>query len=78
MAYRDFKTINQVKAKFDLTINLINLFPKSEQIEPSDYLKMTLTRNLKVAFDNDTKKARSELIIAPLLIEIREPKLSCI
>lgn len=72
MAYSDFKTINQVKAKFDLTINLINLFPQSKQIEPSDYLKMTLRRNLKVAFDNDTEKARSEFIIAPLLIEIRE------
>jgi len=72
MAYSDFKTINQVKAKFDLTINLIDLFQQSEQVEPSEYLKMTLKRNLKVAFDNDTEKARSELIIAPLLIEIRE------
>ncbi|MEQ9486771.1 hypothetical protein [Coleofasciculus sp. F4-SAH-05] len=72
MAYSDFKTINQVKAKFDLTINLINLFPQSEQVEPSEYLKMTLKRNLKVAFDNDTEKARSELIIAPLLIETIE------
>lgn len=72
MAYSDFKTINQVKAKFDLTINLINLFSQSERVEPSEYLKMTLKRNLKVAFDNDTEKARSELIIAPLLIEIRE------
>lgn len=72
MAYSDFKTINQVKAKFDLTINLINLFSQSERVEPSEYLKMILKRNLKVAFDNDTEKARSELIIAPLLIEVRE------
>ncbi|MEQ9001603.1 MAG: hypothetical protein RID53_34525 [Coleofasciculus sp. B1-GNL1-01] len=72
MAYSDFKTINQVKAKFDLTINLINLFSQSERFEPSEYLKTTLKRNLKVAFDNDTEKARSELIIAPLLIEVRE------
>ena len=27
---------------------------------------------MQVAFDNDTEKARSELIIAPFLIEIRE------
>jgi len=71
MAYSDFKTINQVKEKFELTINLINLFD-SESVEPSEYLRMTLKRNLKVAFDNDTEKARSELIIAPLLIEVRE------
>jgi hypothetical protein len=70
MAYNDFKTVSQVKASFDLTINLVNLFSQIERIEPSDYLKITLKRNLKVAFDNDTKKARSELIVAPLLIEL--------
>ena len=72
MAYSDFKTINQVKASFDLNISLINLFTQIEPIEPSEYLKITLKRNLQVAFDNDTEKARSELIIAPLLIEIKE------
>ncbi len=72
MAYSDFKTVNQVKAQFDLGISLINLFPHIEPVEPSEYLKITLKRNLQVAFDNDTEKARSELIIAPLLIEVRE------
>lgn len=72
MAYSDFKTVSQVKSSFDLSINLMNLFSQIERVEPSDYLKITLKRNLKVAFDNDTEKARSELIIAPLLIEVRE------
>ncbi|MBO1350000.1 MAG: hypothetical protein EBE86_022650 [Hormoscilla sp. GUM202] len=72
MAYSDFQTLSQVKASFDLSINLVNLFPNLEIVEPSDYLKITLKRNLQVAFDNDTEKARSELIIAPFLIEIRE------
>ncbi|MEM1171768.1 MAG: hypothetical protein AAGJ08_22485 [Cyanobacteria bacterium P01_H01_bin.35] len=72
MAYSDFKTINQAQTTFDLSINMVNLFPHIELVEPSEYLKMTLKRNLKVAFDNNTEKARSELIIAPLLIEIRE------
>ncbi|MBD2778863.1 hypothetical protein [Iningainema tapete] len=72
MAYSDFKTINQVKVSFDLDISLINLFPQVEPVEPSEYLKTTLKRNLQVAFDNNTEKARSELIIAPLLIEVRE------
>ncbi|NES03581.1 MAG: hypothetical protein F6K22_12440 [Okeania sp. SIO2F4] len=72
MAYSDFKTINQAQATFDLSINMVNLFPNIELVEPSEYLKITLKRNLKVAFDNNTEKARSELIIAPLLIEIRE------
>ncbi|MEM1168198.1 MAG: hypothetical protein AAGJ08_03695 [Cyanobacteria bacterium P01_H01_bin.35] len=72
MAYSDFKTINQAQTAFELSINMVNLFPNIELVEPSEYLKMTLKRNLKVAFDNNTEKARSELIIAPLLIEIRE------
>ncbi|NEQ41792.1 MAG: hypothetical protein F6K40_38690 [Okeania sp. SIO3I5] len=64
--------MNQAQTTFDLSINMVNLFPNIELVEPSEYLKMTLKRNLKVAFDNNTEKARSELIIAPLLIEIRE------
>ena len=58
MAYSDFKTINQAQATFDLSINMVNLFPNIELVEPSEYLKMTLKRNLKVAFDNNTEKAR--------------------
>lgn len=72
MAYSDFKTISQVKTSFDLSISLVDLFPNIERVEPSEYLKMTLKRNLKVAFDNDTEKARSELIISPLLMDVRE------
>jgi hypothetical protein len=72
MAYSDFKTLNQVKDRFDISINQVNLFPQIDLVEPSDHLKITLKRNWQVAFDNDTEKARSELIIAPLLIEIRE------
>ncbi|NEQ38984.1 MAG: hypothetical protein F6K40_23025, partial [Okeania sp. SIO3I5] len=55
MAYSDFKTINQAQATFDLSINMVNLFPNIELVEPSEYLKMTLKRNLKVAFDNNTE-----------------------
>ena len=72
MAYSDFKTLSQVKDRFDISINLVNLFPQIDLVEPSDHLKITLKRNCQVAFDNDTEKARSELIIAPMLMEIRE------
>ncbi|NEP13767.1 MAG: hypothetical protein F6K14_26910 [Symploca sp. SIO2C1] len=72
MAYSDFKTISQAKASFELNTRLMDMFPQIKRIEPSEYLTMTLKRNLKIAFDNDTEKARSELIIAPLLIEVRE------
>lgn len=72
MAYSDFKTVSQVKASFVLSINLVNLFSEIDIVEPSDYLKITLKRNLQVSFYNDTEKARSELIIAPILMEIIE------
>lgn len=79
MAYSDFKTINQVKTRFGLDIHLTASLTNGSRgvgeapdVEPSDYLRTTLKRNLTVAFDNDTEKARSELIIAPLLIEVRE------
>jgi len=72
MAYSDFKTVAKVKTDFDLVTAQVRLFSDVSPIEPSEYLRLTLQRNLKVAFDNDTDKARSELIIAPLLIEIRE------
>jgi len=36
MAYSDFKTVSQVKASFDLSINLVNLFLQIYLVEPSD------------------------------------------
>ncbi|MDY7007876.1 MAG: hypothetical protein SWX82_29050 [Cyanobacteriota bacterium] len=58
-----------MKDSFELSINLVNLFPHIQIIEASEYLKITLKRNLQVTFDKETEKARSELIIVPLLIE---------
>ncbi|MDY7016341.1 MAG: hypothetical protein SVX43_22635, partial [Cyanobacteriota bacterium] len=48
-----------------------NLFSKIAEIQPSDYLEFTLNYNLPLASEINTEKARSEMIIAPILLEVR-------
>ena len=72
MSYSEFTTIAKVRTAFNLTINEKTvLFADVEPIEPSDYLKTTLTEYIPLASAINTKKARSELIIAPVLLEVR-------
>lgn len=72
MAYSDFTTISKVRTTFDLTIDeTSHLFTDVTGIEPSDYLKTTLNEYLPLANAINTEKARSELIIAPVLLEVR-------
>ena len=72
MAYSDFTTLSKVRTTFNLTIDETTLlFPNINPIEPSDYLKTTLYEFLPLANAINTEKARSELIIAPVLLEVR-------
>lgn len=72
MAYSDFTTLSKVRTTFNLTIDETSrLFPDIAPLEPSDYLKITLHEFLPLANAINTEKARSELIIAPVLLEIR-------
>lgn len=72
MAYSDFTTLSKVRTTFNLTIDeTTRLFPDVSPIEPSDYLKTTLNEFLPLANAINTEKARSELIIAPVLLEVR-------
>ena len=73
MAYSDFKTIAQAQEKFDLEIDPSKqLFENIEPLEVSDFLQQTIQRNLFVANAVNTEKARSELLIAPILLEVRQ------
>jgi hypothetical protein len=73
MSYSEFKTIAQVQEKFGLTVKESeNLFVDIQPLTVSDYLKQTLKRNLSIANAINTEKARSELLIAPTLLEIRQ------
>jgi len=72
MAYSDFKTIKDVKAKFPITVSSAHsLFTDIEEVEPSELLRTTLAENIPVALNINTEKARSELIITPIMMEIR-------
>jgi len=72
MAYSDF-TLKRVKAEFNLEIiENRSIFSHIQGVEISDYLKETLKRNIPLALAINTEKARSELIIINILLEIRE------
>ncbi|MDM8566343.1 hypothetical protein QUF74_11935 [Candidatus Halobeggiatoa sp. HSG11] len=72
MAYSDF-SLTKVKKIFGLTEKPQDLFQDQLQsIEPSDWLKETFMISLKLALSSSTEKARSEFIVAPILLEIEK------
>jgi hypothetical protein len=48
------------------------LFAHIEEVTISAYLQTTLQENVALALNINTEKARSEMIIAPMLIEVRK------
>lgn len=72
MPYSDF-TLERVKKAFDLTLSdKINHFVDTPDLECSDRLTETLQENVPLALASNTEKSRSEMIIAPILIELRK------
>lgn len=69
MAYSDF-SLSQVKKVFGLTEESVQIFSDVVALEPSSWLKETLSYSLKLALSSSSEKARSEFIIAPILIEL--------
>lgn len=69
MAYSDF-SLSQVKKVFGLTEESVQLFSDVAALEPSSWLQETLSYSLKLALSSSSEKARSEFIIAPILIEL--------
>ena len=71
MAYSDFKLKELVK-QFNLNLQENqDLFANISEVESSEILKVALKENATLAVDINTEKARSELIIAPILLEVR-------
>jgi len=71
MAYSDFKLKELIK-QFSLILKDKNdLFAEVSPVQPTEYLEFTLKYNLPVAGEINTEKARSEMIIAPILLEVR-------
>ncbi len=72
MAYSNF-TLEEVLAAFQLEIvESTDLFANIEPVTPSQDLIGELKKKVPVAAAINTEKARSELIVANVLIELRE------
>jgi len=72
MPYDNF-SFSRVKREFNLqTVENKGFFPEIEPIEPSFYLKEALNEGLPLAIATGSEKARSELIISPILVEVRK------
>jgi hypothetical protein len=70
MPYSSF-TLEEVKEKFVLQLQSTAFFPELLSINPSDWLEKTLVMALPLAQTTGSEKARSEFIIAPILLELR-------
>ncbi len=69
MAYSDF-TIENVGEKLGITTEYASLFPNVQLVSPPTWLVETLERYAPSAMGSE--KARSEFILAPVLIAARE------
>ena len=69
MSYRDFN-VTKLKKDFSLIEKRKCLFPDCQAITPSDWLNQALEIGLELALSSSSEKARSEFIIAPILIEM--------
>ena len=73
MSYSEFTTIGKVKQAFGLTtVEGVRFLPQVEAIAPSLTLATFLEESLPVAVATGSEKARSELIISPVLLEVRK------
>ena len=72
MAYSNF-TLAEAQDTFQLeTFRSVGLFSGLESVEPSAYLTTGLAKKAALATAIGTEKARSELIVADILFELRE------
>jgi hypothetical protein len=71
MAYSNF-TLSKVKSDFGIiTDETQDLFTEIDPIQPSDLLSLVLKDQLPLAGAIYTEKARSELVVMPILMEVR-------
>jgi len=71
MSYSDF-TLTKAKQEFGLTtLEKRDIFADSPELATSTLLAEILNYNLPIALASNSEKARSELIIAPILVDLR-------
>ena len=72
MSYSSF-TLDSVRTEFQLEIAMpTNLFCDIDPVPPSAHLTTELERNVPVALAIGTEKAKSEMIVGDVLLELRE------
>lgn len=71
MGYSNFKKIKTVVKRFDLGVKLGRFLTEIAPVEPSDWLKETLSLADFLPLTNE--KAKAERIISPILIEAVKP-----
>ena len=72
MAYSNF-TLDTALEAFDLEeVDAAGIFAASEPVKPSELLTSVLARNIPLALAVGTEKVKSELIVANVLVELRE------
>ncbi len=72
MSYSEFTSMGKVKQAFGLTtVEEEKFLPNLDAIAPSDTLRNFLVESLPLAIATGSEKARSELIISPVLVEVR-------
>lgn len=71
MSYSDF-TLEKVKRTFELkTAETVDLFGEIPELASSALLTEILRYNVPLALASNSEKARSEMIISPILIDLR-------
>ena len=72
MAYSNF-TMEIVKEKFQIEkFETLGIFSEIEPVAPSEHLTTALAKKVPFASSINTEKARSELIVADILVELCE------
>ena len=71
MPYSKF-TLSEVAETFGLTVKTDTIFKEVKSIQISGFLKENLLRGAAIALPNGSEKARSELLVAPFLVELRQ------
>jgi hypothetical protein len=71
MSYSEF-SLTKVKQDFSLTtLEKRDIFANVPELASSNLLTEILNYNLSIALGSNSEKARSELIIAPILVDLR-------
>ena len=73
MSYSQFTNLEMIETNFGITIaDKVGLFSSLPEAEYSELLSQTLQENIYLALAINTEKARSELIVTPILVELRK------